>query len=50
MKISDKIKSLFQRRPPTEEELAARAEAKRELEQTRTEVGTHRNPTEVPPV
>ena len=27
MKIRDKIKSLFRRRPPTEEALAARAEA-----------------------
>jgi len=50
VKAFDKIKTLFRQRPPTEEELAARAEAKSELEQTRTEVGTHKNPTELPPV
>jgi len=32
MKIGDKLKSLFRRRPPTEEELAARAEAAIERE------------------
>jgi hypothetical protein len=50
LKINDKIKSLFQRRPPTEEEVAARAEARSELDQIRTEVATHANPTEIPPV
>jgi hypothetical protein len=44
MKISDKIKSLFQRRPRTADELAARAEAlagraeaQSELEQIRVD-------------
>jgi hypothetical protein len=39
MKITEKIKSLFQGRPPTEEELAARAEAESERDQIRQEVG-----------
>jgi hypothetical protein len=42
MKISDKIK----RRPPTPEELAARAEAKSELARMKTDVATRRNPTD----
>jgi hypothetical protein len=46
MEISEKIKSLFQRRSPTAEELAARAEAKSELGQIKTDVATRRNPTE----
>jgi hypothetical protein len=46
MKISDKIKNLFQRRPPTAEELAARAEAKSELARMKTDVATRRNPTD----
>jgi hypothetical protein len=46
MKISDKIKNLFQRRPPTAEELAARAEAKSERAQMKTDVATRRNPTD----
>jgi hypothetical protein len=46
MKISDKIKSLFQRRPPTAEQLAARAEAKSELGQIKTDIATRRNPTD----
>jgi hypothetical protein len=33
MKIRDKVKSLFRKRPPTEEELAARAEAESLREQ-----------------
>jgi hypothetical protein len=49
VKITDKIKSLFQRKPPTQEELAARTEAKRALEDTRTDFGIHRNPTDLPP-
>jgi hypothetical protein len=39
MKISEKIKDLFQHRPPTEEELAARAEVESERDQIRQEVG-----------
>jgi hypothetical protein len=46
MKISDKIKSLFQRRPPAAEQLAARAEAKSELGQIKTDIATRRNPTD----
>jgi hypothetical protein len=49
MKIADKIKGLFQRQPPTDEELAARAEAEGERERVRTDFGTERNPTQVPP-
>jgi hypothetical protein len=49
MKISDKIRSLVQRQPPTEEELVARAEAESERERIRTEFGNERNPTQVPP-
>jgi hypothetical protein len=46
MKIGEKIKSLFQRRPPTEEELGAHAEAESERERIRTEFGNERNPTQ----
>jgi hypothetical protein len=35
MKIAETIKSLIRRQPPTEEELAARAEADREREEAR---------------
>jgi hypothetical protein len=49
MKIAEKVKSLFQREPPTDEELAARAEAESERDRIRTEFGTERNPTQVPP-
>jgi hypothetical protein len=49
MKIADKIKGLLQRQPPTDEELAARAEAESERARIRTEFGTERNPTQVPP-
>jgi len=49
MKIGEKIKSLFRRRPPTEEERAARAEAESERERIRTEFGNERNPTQLPP-
>jgi hypothetical protein len=35
MKITEKIKSLLRRQPPTEEELAARAEADKEREDAR---------------
>jgi hypothetical protein len=43
MKISDKIKSLVQRRPPTEEELAARAEAESIREQIRQEEASQKS-------
>jgi hypothetical protein len=46
MKISHKIKSLFRRRPPTAGQLAARAEAKSELGQIKTDLATRRNPTD----
>jgi hypothetical protein len=49
MKIGEKIKSLFHREPPSDDERAARAEAKSELERLRTEFGTQRNPTDIPP-
>jgi hypothetical protein len=35
MKISERIRSLFRRQPPTAEELAARAEAERVRDQIR---------------
>ena len=49
MKIVDKIKSLFRTQPPSDEELAARAEAESERDRIRTEFGTERNPTQIPP-
>ncbi len=39
MNITEKIKTLFQGRPPTEQELAARAEAESERDQIRQEAG-----------
>ena len=45
MGIVDKIKSLFQTQLPSDEELAARAEAESERERIRTEFDTERNPT-----
>jgi hypothetical protein len=39
MKISDKIKRLFHREPPTEEELAARAEAAALRDQQASDAG-----------
>jgi hypothetical protein len=35
MKITEKIKSLIRRQPPTEEELAARADADRDRDEAR---------------
>jgi hypothetical protein len=35
VKITEKIKSLLRRKPPTDEELAARAEAERERDEAR---------------
>jgi hypothetical protein len=35
MKITEKIKSLIRRQPPTEEELSARADADRERDEAR---------------
>jgi hypothetical protein len=35
MKITEKIKSLIRRQPPTEDELAARADADRERDEAR---------------
>jgi hypothetical protein len=49
MKISEKIKDLFQRRPPTEEELAARAEVESERDQIRQEVGQKSQVDHIPP-
>ena len=49
MKIADKIKGLFQRRPPTDEELAARDEVASKRERIRTDYGSERNPTQLPP-
>jgi hypothetical protein len=43
MKITDKVKSLIRRRPPTEEELAARAETERERGKIRDEVARQMN-------
>jgi hypothetical protein len=42
MTISDSVKSLFRRRPPTAEELAARADAESEREQIRQEKALHK--------
>jgi len=42
MKIGEKIKSMFSREPPTEEELAARAEAETAREQIREEEARHK--------
>ena len=49
MTVTDKIKAFFKRQPPTDEELAARAEAESEQDRIRTEFGNERNPTQVPP-
>jgi hypothetical protein len=43
MTIAEKIKSLFTRRPPTEEELEARAEAEKERARVREEVARQNN-------
>lgn len=43
MNIAEKIKSLFRRKPPTEEELAARAEAEKERGHIREEVARQNN-------
>jgi hypothetical protein len=43
MSIADKIKSLFKRKPPTEEGLAARAEAEKERGRIREEVARQNN-------
>jgi hypothetical protein len=43
VKIGDKIKNLIRRRPPTKEELAARAEAEIERQRIRYEVAIHAN-------
>jgi hypothetical protein len=49
MKISEKIRSLFRRRPPaTEEQRAARAKAESERDQIRQESEIRRD-TQVPP-
>lgn len=42
MSISDSIRSLFRRRPLSEEERAARAEAESEREQIRQEQALHK--------
>ena len=49
MKIGEKIKSLFQRRPPTEEELAARAAVKSERDEIRQEVAVKSQVDHIPP-
>lgn len=49
MKISEKIKSLFRRRPPTEEERAARAAAESERDQVRQDVGGKAQVDRIPP-
>jgi hypothetical protein len=43
MKIVEKIKSWFSRRPPTGEEIAARTEAKVLREQVREEEARHKS-------
>jgi hypothetical protein len=43
MRIGDKIKDLILRRPPTKEELAARAEAEIERQRILYEVAIHAN-------
>jgi hypothetical protein len=48
LKISEKIRRLFQRRPPTEEERAARVKAESERDQIRQESEIRRD-TQVPP-
>jgi hypothetical protein len=48
VKISEKIRGLFQRRPPTEEERAARVKAESERDQIRQESEIRRD-TQVPP-
>jgi hypothetical protein len=42
MKFLDKLRSLARRRPPTEEEIAARTEAEVIREQVREEVAAHK--------
>jgi len=49
MKIAEKIKRLFQREPPTPEQLAAATEGERELERIRTQYATEQNPTQLTP-
>jgi hypothetical protein len=44
-----KVKDLFQHRPPTEEELAARAEVESERDQIRQEVGQKSQVDHIPP-
>jgi hypothetical protein len=48
VKISEKIRGLFQRRPPTEEERAARVKAESERDQIRQESEIRRD-TQVSP-
>ena len=43
MTIVDKIKNLFRRRPPTEEELAARADVEHMREHMREEAASQRS-------
>jgi hypothetical protein len=43
MNIAEKIKSLFRRKPPTDEELSARAEAEKERGKIREEVARQHN-------
>ena len=49
MKVTEKIKSLFQRRPPTAEELSARAEAESKRDQIRQENVVKSSVDRIPP-
>ena len=51
MKISEKIKHLFRRQPPTQEQLAARAEAeaRASIERGKADIATEASRFSVPP-